>query len=113
FGRQIDKALLNDLRSLQCSVEGLEAPQANPMHPFQIKLNAFLSDVAVHPMPPDTRPGTFRGMLKSASQRVHGILRCGDAETQDSATAHHKDRSYPAIHFVLPVCFTSTACNIH
>ena len=55
FGRHIRQALVNNLGRLQRSIKVLEARDSYPVHPFKIELDAFLGDIAIHPVPPNPR----------------------------------------------------------
>src|ERR1700728_57147 len=65
FRRHVGQTLLYHLRSLKGSVEVLKTGKADAVHPLQIKLDAFLSDVSIHPMPPHTWPGRHRRILEA------------------------------------------------
>ena len=75
FGSHVDETLVDDLRSVEGRVEILEAADADSMHPFEIELDAFLGDVAVHPVPPDARLRGGRRTLKILEERVLRLLR--------------------------------------
>ena len=73
--RHIRQAMRHHLRRLQCGVEILKARQSHAVHPVQVQLDAFLGDVAVHPVPPHAWAGALRRILKSALQRIgRGVL---------------------------------------
>jgi hypothetical protein len=57
------------------SVEILEAAEADAVHPFEVELDAFFGDVAVHPVPPNSRLGRIGRTLESFFQRRRRILR--------------------------------------
>src|ERR1035438_1666463 len=62
-------------KRVECCVEVLEAADAHPLHPFQVELDAFLGDVAVHPVPPDARFGALGWVLEAPRERVARVLR--------------------------------------
>ena len=68
--RHEDQALLHNLRSGQSGIETLEATDADALHPFQIRLDPFLGDVAAHPVPPDSRFSSVRGIHEAAEYGV-------------------------------------------
>ena len=59
------------------AVEILVAPQTHPVHPLQVKLDAFLAGVAVHPMPPHARTRALRRILEATLERISFGLRSG------------------------------------
>jgi hypothetical protein len=59
------------------------------VHPFKVELDAFLGDVAVHPVPPDTRAGTGRRIFEAGFEGIGAGLRrgseregCGEGECE-------------------------------
>ena len=52
--RHVREALVDDLRGHQRGVEFWKPPRPT-RHPLQVELDAFLGDVAVHPVPPHAR----------------------------------------------------------
>jgi hypothetical protein len=68
--RHVNDPVINDLRRHQAGVEIGETADAGALHPFQILADAFLRDVAVHPVPPDTRAGALRRFLEAFRQRI-------------------------------------------
>src|SRR5580704_986756 len=74
LGSHVGETLLYYLRSRQCRVEVLEATQSRSVHPLEIELDAFLGDVPVHPVPPDTRARRFWRIFKPLPQWVVGTL---------------------------------------
>ncbi len=65
LGRHVDEALVHDLIREERRVEVLEAADPDSLHPLQIELDPLLRDVAVHPVPPDSRPGGTGGRPQS------------------------------------------------
>ena len=43
----------------------MEAANAYTVHPFYILADSVFTDIAVHPMPPDQRPGSLRGIIEN------------------------------------------------
>jgi hypothetical protein len=54
----------------QGGIEVLKSTQSNPVHPLQIELDALLADVAIHPVPPDSRLRRIRRLPEVLLQRV-------------------------------------------
>ena len=74
-------ALLDDLRGVPLAdqdvpdvgVEHLHAADADALHPLEVEGDALPRDVAVHPVPPDTRPGFGRRCPEAIGQGVGGL----------------------------------------
>ena len=64
-------------------------PMPDPMHPLQVKLDAFLGDVAVHPVPPYPRTRTFGRVFKSALERIGRVLRRRHAQAEGHCQGNH------------------------
>ena len=75
FRRHEHQALFHDLRRIQTRVKVLKASNSNPLHPFQVGLDAFLCDVAAHPVPPDARLCAIRRVLETSQERIARVLR--------------------------------------
>jgi hypothetical protein len=56
-------------------VEVLESGYTDAMHPFEIELDSFFADVAIHPVPPDQRTGALWRVNEAVEQRVGGFRR--------------------------------------
>jgi hypothetical protein len=67
FRGHVDEALINQLRRFERGIEVLQAANANPVHPLKIQSDAFLGNVAVHPVPPDARSCRRWRILKADS----------------------------------------------
>ena len=50
-------------------------PMPTRVHPFEIERDAFLRDVAVHPVPPHARAGGVRRIHETSIERVHRARR--------------------------------------
>ncbi len=72
--RHVGQAMVHHLGRGQGGVEVLKPTQPHAMHPLQIELDAFLADVAIHPVPPDSRLRRIRRLPEAPLQRVAGIL---------------------------------------
>src|SRR6185437_203006 len=66
---------LDHLRRIQSSIEGLKPGDTDAVHPVKIKLDAFLGDVAVHPMPPHARTRGCRRRLEAGLQGIGRVRR--------------------------------------
>ena len=91
FRRHVGEALVDDLRRIEGGVEDLDAAEADAMHPFEVKPDTLLGDVAVHPVPPDARAGTRRGRLKAAAQGIRGGLGGGDGGKRECAQEREQE----------------------
>src|ERR1039457_7228950 len=69
------RELLERIKQLEYEGYELEAADAHALHPFQVELDAFLGDVAVHPVPPDARFGALGWVLEASLERVARVLR--------------------------------------
>ena len=65
----IDQAVIYDLRRLQGGIEMMEATDTGTVHPFQVFTDTVLGNVAVHPVPPDHRPG-FAGRIGKMGRQL-------------------------------------------
>jgi len=50
----------HDLRRVDRGIDGVDAADADAMHPIEIAADAGFGDVAVHPMPPHARQRGLR-----------------------------------------------------
>src|SRR5438067_4522351 len=75
LGSHVNQTLIHKFRRVQRSIEVLEPANPDALHPFEIKLDPLLRDVAVHPVPPDPRFSEVRRILKTGEQRVVRLLR--------------------------------------
>src|ERR1700753_3376647 len=60
------------------------------MHPFQVQLDAYLGDVAVHPVPPDAGLSARRRIFETAHQRVATLCeryRCSKEKVQSGQSS--------------------------
>ena len=80
--RHICQSMIHDLGRRQGGVKILEATYTHPVHPLQVQLDAFLGDIAVHPMPPHPRTRSGRGILKSALKRIGFVLSLDGADAE-------------------------------
>src|SRR6185369_1519551 len=90
LGSHLCQTLVNDLRRLQGRIEVLETGNSHSVHPLKIELDAFLGNVAIHPMPPDSRFGGVRRVLKALLQRVCGILCPTGSDDADNQYGEHE-----------------------
>ena len=74
LGRHVGKTFLHHLRRREGSVKILEPAEADAMHPLQVELDALPGDVAVHPVPPNSRPRALGWILKTAFERIGRAL---------------------------------------
>jgi len=51
-------------------IKGVEAADADAVHPVEIEIDALLGDVAVHPVPPDAGAGGVGWVEKALGKRV-------------------------------------------
>ena len=94
--RHVRQALVDHLRRRQRRIEVLEAANAHPVHPLQVQLDAFLGDVAVHPVPPYARPRALGRVEKTLAQRVgRGGRSC--ARAADASNRTKQARFMPGI----------------
>src|SRR6185295_13316903 len=75
--RHVSQAVIHDLRSSKRGIEVLESCDPYAMHPLQIQLDAFLADVAIHPVPPHPRLRRIGRLLESLLQAVSRTLAAG------------------------------------
>ncbi len=68
--RHVNKPLGHDLRRFQAGVEILDAADSHARHPIEILVDPFLCDVAVHPVPPDARPGALRWVMEAVREII-------------------------------------------
>ena len=77
----VDHPVLDDLRHADPGVEMMETSNPDPVHPEKILPDAFLRDVAVHPVPPQERTSLPRGLGKSGLQVGERLGRLFDRTT--------------------------------
>src|SRR5439155_1820306 len=64
FGCHVSYPPFDNLRCLQRCVEVLIARNSHPMHPLEVQLDTFFGNVAVHPVPPNSRLGRITRILE-------------------------------------------------
>jgi hypothetical protein len=69
------------LRCAQGGIEILEAADSHALHPFQVGLDSFFGDIAVHPVPPDARFCAVRRIPETLLQGIARILRRNNPRT--------------------------------
>ncbi len=83
----IDQPFRHDLRRLEAGVEILDPANPDPRHPFEILVDPVLGDIAVHPVPPDTRPRRLRRIAESVGQIVGAQRGCKGCAGQQRSEA--------------------------
>src|SRR5581483_6403297 len=95
FWRHVRETSIHYFRSVEGRIEILETGNADAVHPFEIELDAFFGDVAVHPVPPDTWPRGLGGILKAALQVNCALLpNCRDAEEHEQQAHENTGDSF-------------------
>ena len=90
----VDEALGDDLGRVEPGVEVLEAGDAGARHPFEVGFDAFLGDVAAHPVPPDARLGARGRRLESLRQGIFRALSKNDPRGRERSD--HSGEADPA-----------------
>ena len=71
--RTEDDALGDELGHVHAALEALGSTDADPLHPLEIEADSLLVDIAVHPVPPDPRSGSIRGLDEALPELVEGV----------------------------------------
>lgn len=62
--------MIDEVGRQQRNLEGLEAANADAVHPLDIQLDSLLRNVASHPMPPYARPSALGRILEALLQGI-------------------------------------------
>jgi hypothetical protein len=68
FGVMKTSRFSNDLWCIQPCIEILKTTDPGALHPFQIRLDPFLSNIAAHPVPPYAWLGAVGGLESPAAE---------------------------------------------
>jgi len=75
----------------EVSIEHLHSGDADAVHPFQVSGDAFLGDVAAHPMPPNTGFCGVRRILEFLFHRSQILRRLGEGAECESEEGDNRD----------------------